>query len=219
MSDEIVTPEVQKQIDAAIAGLKAKNSELIGSLKAAKESLAKFDGIDVEAIRSRKLIDASEVEIAKTEITKAFQAQLDQANTKAQSLEQALYAEKVGGSFSRSKLIAEKLAIPADMVRSHFGQSFKVEAGQMIAYDTNGEKIYSKANPGELAGFDEALGVLIDAYPHKDHILKSSGASGSGAHGGNHVPTASNSVRRAQWDSMDTNTRMTFIKSGGKVTD
>jgi hypothetical protein len=204
MSNQIASPDVQVQIDAAVAGLKAKNSELIGLLKASKESLAKFDGIDPDEIDSLK---------------NSFQARLDESNGKAQSLEKALYDEKVGGAFARSKLVAEKLAIPADLVRSHFGHSFKVENGQMLAFDSDGEKIYSKARPGELADFDEALGRLIEAYPHKDSILKSSGASGGNAIGGGHATVASNSMPRARWEGMDPGERMAFIKRGGKVTD
>lgn len=44
-----------------------------------------------------------------------------------------------------------------------------------------GNPIYSRKNPGELADFDEALEIIISQYPHKDSILRGSGASGAGA--------------------------------------
>lgn len=158
----------------------------------AEKALKSFDGIDdaeaarkaldtIKSLDQKKLIDAGEVEKVKSEISKAFQAQLDEANTKAQTYEQQLYAEKIGGSFVRSKLIAEKLAVPADLVQAAFGSRFKIEDGKIVAYDTQNQKIFSRARPGELADFDEALEVLIDQYPNKDHIIKSSGANGSGA--------------------------------------
>jgi hypothetical protein len=77
-----------------------------------------------------------------------------------------------------------KLAIPADMVQARFGNAFKIEDGKVVAYDSQNNKIYSRARPGELADFDEALDVLVDMYPHKDSILKGSGASGGGAGSG-----------------------------------
>lgn len=50
------TLDIQAQIDAAVqtavTGLKNKNTELIGSLKATKESLSRFDGIDPDAVRN-----------------------------------------------------------------------------------------------------------------------------------------------------------------------
>jgi hypothetical protein len=51
-----ITPELQAIIDAqvnnAVSGLKAKNSELIGKLKEAGENLKRFDGIEPDAVRS-----------------------------------------------------------------------------------------------------------------------------------------------------------------------
>ena len=165
----------------------------------AEKALKGFEGItDVAAARSaldivskldqKKLVDAGEIDTVRNEISKAFQSQLDEANGKVQSFEQQLYAEKIGGSFARSKLITEKLAVPGDMVQATFGKAFKIEEGKVVAYDANGNKIFSQSRPGELAEFDEALEALVDAYPHKDHILKPTGAQGSGAPNGNGNP-------------------------------
>lgn len=165
----------------------------------AEKALKGFEGItDVAAARNaldivskldqKKLVDAGEIDTVRNEISKAFQAQLDEANGKVQTFEQQLYAEKIGGSFARSKMIADELAVPADMVQATFGKAFKIEEGKVVAYDANGNKIFSQARPGELADFDEALKTLVEAYPHKDHILKPSGAKGSGAPNGNGNP-------------------------------
>lgn len=89
--------------------------------------------------------------------------------------------KKIGGSFSRSKYIADKLAVPVDMVQATFGQNLKVEEGKVVAYDSQGQKIFSRSRPGELADFDEAIETLVSQYPHRDHILKSSNANGGGA--------------------------------------
>lgn len=156
----------------------AKAFEGIEDADAARKALETVANLD-----AKKLVDAGEIEKVKSEISKAFQSQLDEANSKAQTLEQQLYGEKIGGSFARSKLIADKLAIPADLVQARFGQAFKIEEGRVVAYDQAGQKIFSRARPGEFADFDEALETLIEQYPHKDHILKGSGANGSGAQG------------------------------------
>ncbi|NOM41833.1 DUF6651 domain-containing protein, partial [Klebsiella pneumoniae] len=95
-----------------------------------------------------------------------------------------LYAEMIGGNFARSKFIADKLAVPADMVQATFGRNLKIEDGKVVAYDAQGQKIFSRARPGELADFDEALETLVSQYPHRDHILKSSDANGGGAQNG-----------------------------------
>lgn len=173
----------------------------------AERALKGFEGItDVAAARNaldivskldqKKLVDAGEIDTVRSEISKAFQTQLDEANGKVQTFEQQLYAEKIGGSFARSKMIADELAVPADMVQATFGKAFKIEEGKVVAYDANGNKIFSQSRPGELADFDEALKTLVEAYPHKDHILKPSGAGGSGARndGNNPHPGAPKSL-------------------------
>lgn len=163
---------------AEAAEAKYKPFEGIEDAGAARKALETVANLD-----SKKLIDAGEVDKVKAEISKAFQAQLDEASTKSQTLEQQLYGEKIGGSFARSKLIAEKLAVPADMVQATFGSAFKIEEGKVVAYDSHGQKIFSRARPGEIADFDEALETLVEQYPHKEHILKGSGANGGGAGG------------------------------------
>lgn len=158
----------------------------------AEKSLKGFDGISdpakaLEALQlvanldAKKLVDAGEIEKVKAEIGKAFQTQLDTANGNAAKLEQQLYAEMIGGSFARSKFALDKLAIPPDLVQAYFGKAFSIEEGKVVAKDANGNKLYSAANPGDLAGFDEALEMLVNQYPGRDHILKGTGASGSGA--------------------------------------
>ncbi|MEE4461549.1 DUF6651 domain-containing protein [Azotobacter chroococcum] len=197
----------------------------------AAEKIAKaFEGIDdaaaarkalevVANLDQKRLIDAGEVEKVKAEISKAFQTQLDEVTGKAQTLEQQLYAEKIGGSFARSKLIADKLAIPADMVQARFGQQFKIEDGKVVAYDQHGQKIYSRARPGELADFDEALDSLVEQYPHRDHILKASGANGGGAPAGNGGTPGKKTLNRAAFDQLDPAGKAAHVRSGGAVID
>ncbi len=162
--------------------------------EAAEGKLKLFEGIEdpkqalealntVKNLDAKKLVDAGEVEKVRTEISKAFQTQLDAANGKVAAFEKELYKEKVGGAFARSPLIVgdkATLAIPPDLVEAKFGSNFAIEDGKIVAKDAHGNKIYSQTNPGELAGFDEALGILVNNYQHKDQILKSTGASGSG---------------------------------------
>lgn len=163
--------------------------------EAAEKTAKAFEGIadpaaaikaleTVASLDQKKLIDAGEVEKVKAEISKAFQEKLDASDARADTLEQQLYGEKIGGAFSRSKLIADKFAIPADLVQARFGSAFKVEDGKTVAYDAAGNKIFSRARPGELADFDEALETLVDQYPYKEQILKAKGPGGMGSNAG-----------------------------------
>ena len=156
-----------------------KTFEGIADPAAARKALETVANLD-----QKKLVDAGQVEQANAERDKAWQARLDESNGKVQSFEQQLYAEKIGGSFARSQYITEKMAVPDDMVQATFGSNFKIEEGKVVAYDAQGQKIYSKSRPGELADFNESLEALVSQYPHKSHILKSSGAHGGDAPNG-----------------------------------
>ena len=177
-----------------ISGLNAEAKQHREAKEAAEAKLKAFDGIEdasaalkaletVKNLDDKKLIDAGEAEKVKAETVKLYEEKL--ANADAEKIRSQFHAELVGGSFARSKVIAEKLAIPADVAQAFFGRHFSVsEDGKIVAKDANGNEIFSRVTPGAKAGFDEALESLIDAYPNKDSILKGSGASGSGAAAG-----------------------------------
>lgn len=199
--------------------------------EAAETALKAFEGITdgaaakkaleiVANLDQKKLVDAGEIDKVKDEISKAYKGQLEEATTKAQTFEKQLYEEKIGGAFSRSKYIGEKLAIPADLVQSKFGAAFKVEDGKTIAYDQHGQKIYSRTRPGEIADFDEAIESLVEQYPHRDHILKGSGANGSGApNNGGNGGNGKKSISRSQFDALDPMGKHAHVSAGGEVTD
>ena len=48
----VITPEIQKLIDQQVAGLKSKNSELLGKVKEYGEKFKQYEGIDPDAVRS-----------------------------------------------------------------------------------------------------------------------------------------------------------------------
>ena len=89
--------------------------------EAAEASLAKFAKIGDPAkalealdmmtkIDQKKLIDAGAVDQVKADITKSFQAQLDEANNKNKTLESQLYDSMIGGSFTGSKFITASVS-------------------------------------------------------------------------------------------------------------
>lgn len=161
--------------------------------EAAEGRLKAFEGIAdpaaaIEALKTvgnldqKKLIDAGEVEKVKAEAIKAVEERYAPVVAERDKLTAELHSEKIGGAFNRSKVIADKFAIPADLVQARFGPNFKLEDGKVVAFDQNGAKLYSKSSPGNLADFDEALELLVEAYPYKESILKGQIKAGGGAH-------------------------------------
>jgi hypothetical protein len=209
----------EKQVAFDAPGTVATITRLNGEAKshreraeAAEKSLKGFEGITdpaaaikaletIQNLDDKKLIDAGEVEKVKQAAIKAKDEEYKPYVEKATALENALRQEKIGGSFARSKFIADKLAVPVPMVEKTFGEHFSLEDGKMIAKDANGNAIYSKSKPGELADFDEALETLVEAFPYRDSIMKGTGHSGGGAKQGS-GGQSSKTMSRAEFDAM-----------------
>lgn len=220
--------------DAAgtVATIRARNAEAKTNrerAETAEAALKAFDGVDAEAARKaletigkldqKKLIDAGQMDAAVAAALKPVQDKFDAEAKRAATLEQQLHSEIVGGAFARSKFIADKLAIPADMVQAAFGTRFSVKDGKLAAVGADGNPIFSRKNPGAAADFDEAMEILVDAYPHKDTILKADNKSGSGAPTNGGGGKGGKSINRAAFDALDPAGRQAHIVGGGTVTD
>ncbi|MCO8058068.1 DUF6651 domain-containing protein [Acinetobacter towneri] len=156
-----------------------KTFEGIEDPAAAKKALETLKNFD-----DKKLVDAGEVEKIKLEAIKAVEEKYAPIVQERDAVQQQLHKELIGGGFARSKFIQENIAVPVDMIQATFGQSFKIEEGKVVAYGADGQKIYSRTRPGEVADFDEALETLVGGYQYKDHILKGGQGSGGGFQGG-----------------------------------
>lgn len=172
----------------------------------------------VKNLSDKKLVEAGEVDKIRTEAIKATEEKYAPIVKERDDLQGALHAEKIGGSFSRSKFIADKLAIPGDLVEARFGKNFEIKDGKIVAKDANGNPIFSRARPGEIAEFDEALEVLVDSYPQKEHILKGTGGGGGGARGGNGAADGK-SIKRSDFEALGPLDRAAKIKEGMQVVD
>lgn len=166
--------EAKEQLEAKLKGF--EGIEDPAAAKKALETLKNFD--------DKKLVDAGEVEKIKLEAIKAVEEKYAPIVQERDAFQSQLHNELIGGGFARSKFIQDNIAVPVDMIQATFGQSFKIEDGKVVAYGTDGQKIYSRTRPGEVADFDEALETLIGGYQYKDHILKGGQGSGGGFQGG-----------------------------------
>jgi hypothetical protein len=119
------------------------------------------------------------------------------------------------GEHFKTSTVAGGLKIPHDVAAAFFGDSFRIDKGQLVAYDKGDIPMYSRTRHGEVATFEEALGSLIDSYPNKEMIQRKDGgeaAPGPGARNGS-------TVTRAQFDAMPQDTRGRFLSEGGRVSE
>lgn len=209
----------RERAEAAEGALKPFKDAGISDPVAAAKALNTVKNLD-----DKKLVDAGEVEKVKAEAIKAVEEKYAPIVKERDTFKGQLENKLVDDVFTRSKFIAEKFAAPGpagiEIARALFARNFKVEDGKPVAVDANGQRIFSRSNPGNHAEPDEALESLIDQYPHKAHILKGSGASGGGANPGSGGGTpGSKTMTRAQFDAASQADRAAFSKGGGKVVD
>lgn len=209
--------EIPYDVPRLVSDLSKVNGESAGrrkELDALNEKLKGFEGIDPTKYREQaetlanidqgKLIDAGKVEELKANIAKSYDQRLADMQKAAAESESKYKSEMdkvqgrirnmaVKGLFEGSNFLREKTVLPPEIAFASFGQNFTVEEdgdGYKISASINGQPIYSRAKPGELASPDEALEAIIEAYPLKDRILKSPGGgpgtqgNGGGGSGG-----------------------------------
>ncbi|PVZ56558.1 hypothetical protein C9422_18730 [Pseudomonas sp. B1(2018)] len=223
--------------DSTVATIGRLNGEAKGHrerAEAAEGKLKGFEGIAdpaaalkaltvVKNLDEKNLIAAGDRDKAVSEAVKSVEEKYGPVVQENETLKGQLNSHLIGGAFSQSKFIAEKFAAegPAgvEIARALFGSSLKVEEGKVVGYDANGSKLYSRTRHGELATAEEAIELLVDAYPHKNHILKSSGGSGGGAPHGGGNGGGKKSMGRAGFDALSPNDQAAFARDGGVVTD
>ena len=151
----------------------------------------------LKAVKNKEVVDAEEFEKFKAglkesydtrekELEQSYRVKMDELTGALTDKDKSIRNLVVKGAFDRSQYISEKTVLPPDIAFATFGQFFEVEeqSGELkaVARNAKGDKIYSLANPGELASPEEAIAALINDYPYKDRILKG-GHGGSGASG------------------------------------
>lgn len=194
--------------EAAEAKLKA--FEGITDPDAAKKALTTVANLD-----AKKLVDAGDVEKVKAEAIKAVEEKYAPVVSERDALKGELYSEKIGGSFLRSPFIKDKVAIPADFLQARFSNNFKIEDGKIVPYDGAGNRIFSRANPGDVASFEEAIETLITSHPQRDAMLKASGG-GTGApanNGGNGA--GAKTISRAEWNKLPPGAQQAKVTTEG----
>lgn len=127
----------------------------------------------------------------------------------------------LGKHFETSPTMAG-LKIPHDLAAAAFSDAFRIEGGKLVAVDQHGMPLYSPTRHGEVANFDEAFDKLVDGYPNKAMIQREGGAPAAPGAGGAvqaGQPGTSGAVSRQQFDAMNPQERMSYIKAGGTVAD
>lgn len=188
-----ITPEVQALIDAqvsqAVNGLKAKNAELLGAVKATKDQLKQFEGIDPEAVRGilqrfsddeeAKLIASGKIDEVLNKRTERMKSSYEKETAKERQAREA--AEQRAAQFSRRVLEnGIRAEATAAGIHPHAIDDAILRASSLFALDDEGnpaagEGVFGKdGNPLTLK---EWLAEMKDKAPHWWPATASGGGS------------------------------------------
>ena len=227
--------EIPFDAPAAMAKITALNGEAKTHRLKAEElagTLKGFEGIDpaaatkalqfAQTMEGKKVMDDQGIKDLVANAVKPLQEQLVERDKALAGKEDHIYRLEVGNRFASSGYLKEKtiLGETPDLAEARFGKNFKVEGGKVVAYDPAGNQIYSRTKPGEPADFDEALSILVESHPGRDHILKGTGASGAGTQGGRGgAGGGGKTLNRSAFAALDPAGQQAHVKGGGTVVD
>ncbi|MBD8159227.1 hypothetical protein IFU23_14070 [Pantoea agglomerans] len=201
-----ITPEIQQLIDqrinSAVNGLKTKNSELLGTIKQQKDNLARFDGIDPDAVKTilqrfsddeeAKLIAEGKIDDVLNKRTERLRADVDKqikaANERAEKAEAFTkkFSDRVLGDAIRSAALKTG-ALPGaadDIILRARGTFTLNDDGEAVAIDGEGNPVLGKDGKTPLSPLEWAES-LKETAPHLFPQAEGTGAGGhrSGAGG------------------------------------
>lgn len=213
-----------------VGTLRGESAERREKLEAAEGQLKAWEGVDVKeakaaletvkAFTGKQALSAEELARNRAEAAQAIEDKYKPLNGEVTTLRTQLQQVTVGHSFANSKFVKEKIAeyVPVDMLQNTFGGNFEMKDGVLIA-KMGVNQIYSPSDPSKLASFDEALEVMVGAYPNKAQILRGSGANGSGSNGGGGGNGGGKpSITRGQFEALGAHERVEALKTS-TITD
>jgi hypothetical protein len=123
----------------------------------------------------------------KSALAKSYEPKLNELQKTIAEREAIIYDLAVTNKFATSEYFSgekPKTVFAPEHATRIYGNRFKVDINghdyKVIALDEGGKPLMSKKNHGELADFNEAVGILVEQDSKKNRILK--GTDGGGPH-------------------------------------
>ncbi len=167
----------------------AKIEDIPGFVASALKALDTVKNLD-----DKQLVDAKKVEELKKSVSESwekkvndqkssFESKIAELNGVLSKKEQQIRQLMIEGAFDRSRFLKEKTVLPPDIAHKAFGDNFKIEEQKngtlkLVAFDTEGNQLFSEEKPGADPDFEEAISILVNRHPQKDFFLRSDSTGG-----------------------------------------
>lgn len=192
-----ITPEMQKVIDAQVAGLKQKNSELLGKVKEYGEKFKQYEGIDPDAVRSilqrfsddeeAKLIASGKIDEVLTKRTERMKAGYEKETLAERQKREA--AEARAEKFQRRVLENGVIRAASEAgLHQHAIEDALLHAAQAFQLDDEGNPVAAEGmygKDGQPLTLKEWFAEMKERKPHWwPASANGGGASQGGGRGG-----------------------------------
>ncbi len=190
-------------------GLLREVMEKKSEIKSLKEQLARFEGIDPDAVRAL-LEEKRSAELAAEEAkgnfarvkemmaeehsktTKTLQDQIADLQKQLAARDGTINDLTIGRSFSESKFIGEELVMPRAKARALYSSHFEVQDGKIVGYDKPAgakDRTTLVGADGKPLSFEEAIKKIIDLDPDKESLYRDKAKPGAGSMSSRVEPT------------------------------
>ena len=210
-------------VEAAVGGLKTKNSELLGKLKAAGDQLKSFEGIDPEAVRgilSKFANDEEAALIAKGDIDTVLAKRADRMKAGFEK-DLKLAQDAATNASSRTEKFASRVlkgevvgAASEAGVHKYAMEDAMLAAARDFELDDDGNPIAREGKygkDGKPLTLKEWFAEMKDSRPHWFPATGNGGGAGHGGGNGSKVMT------QADFDALPAKQRAAAMESGVSI--
>lgn len=247
---ETISPEIQKLIDAQVqatigaavtaavgkavetetAGLKAKNNELLGSLKTTKDKLTAFG--DLDPARVRTILDSIDTDEDTKLITAGKKNEVIAKYTERMRTEHGTQLEVLTGQVNAEKARANayQSAVLDNQIRSVTGDCHKgaiddalLHARQIFTLDAKGNAIKLNSEGVPELGKDGKTPFSPGEWMELQRELKPhwfpAQSSGSGSGGANGASGGGKTIKRSAFDTLTSEQQGGVARAGTRIVD
>lgn len=206
--------EIQKKIDDAVAGLKAKNAELLADIKKIKdekksiaEALSETES-EKKRIEEETALKSGDIEKIKEQLNKKHQNELQKLTEQLANSQNSLNSVMIDGGISDALSKANIAPAFVDAVKALFKTNYKPEV-----LNENG-KVQAVIDGKSIQDFVTEW-TQSDNGKHYVLARDNSGGGGEGAKGN----TTGKVLQRTVFESLSPADKTNHLKSGGKLVD
>ena len=233
-----IAPEVQKIIDAAVAtavekettGLKAKNTELLGSLKATKDKLVLYG--DLDPVRVKQLVESIDNDeytklIAagkKNEVIAKYTERMRQEHaTQLEALGNTVTAEKARADTYKGSVLDNQIrAVCVDLHKGAVDDAL-LHARQIFTLDAKGNAVKVNSEGVPELGKDGKTPFSPAEWMDMQRELKPhwfpAQSSGSGSGSANGAGGTGKTIKRSAFDALTAEQKGGVARAGTRIVD